>query len=636
MDVGWRPLPRNQVKIADGFWKRWRDLIGETTLAHQFEEMCADGHMDAMLLDRRMHRGRELADPWADAGYWGGSVFWDSDLGKWLEAASARLEQTPDARLEARVDEVIDLFERAQQSDGYVNSHILTWRPQHQFKNLRDLHELYCAGHLIEAAVVHFEATGKDRLLRVARRFADYIDSRFGREPGKIRGYCGHPEIELALLRLYHVTKERRYLDLCRYFIDERGQSPNFFDQEAVARLDSRPFRPNHPGSPYAYMQAHEPIRQQTKVVGHAVRAMYLFAAAAGLALEDGDDELLATCERLWQDVVISKLYITGGIGSASENEGFTRDFDLPNENSYAETCASIGLFLFGHRLLQARLDGQYGDVMEQALYNNILSGIGVDGRCFFYDNPMASSGSKGRVDWPWWTPCCPPNLARLVGSLSGYLFSHRADAIAVHHYVTSEAHADDFTLRMQSEFPFGGDTSLEVKVDAPTERTFYFRVPVWSEQFSISINGETITPVLKQGYAEVRRVWNSGDSVELEFAMEVNKKFSRYEVDVNRGRLALTRGPLVYCLEQVDNGDNLDAVTIGSEASFVAEERADLLGGIVALTGSGVREQTDSGELYSERPPPTQEINVTAVPYYAWNNRGPGEMLVWVRRAVD
>jgi DUF1680 family protein len=248
----------------------------------------------------------------------------------------------------------------------------------------------------------------------------------------------------------------------------------------------------------------------------------------------------------------------------------------------------------------------------------------------------MASTGSKGRVDWPWWTPCCPPNLARLVGSLSGYLFSQRADALAVHHYVTSEALADDFTLRVQSEFPFGGASSLEVTVDAPTERTFYFRIPAWSEQFSISINGETVTPELKNGYAEVGRVWNSGDSVKLEFAVEANKKFSRYEVDVNRGRLALTRGPLVYCLEQVDNGPDLDAVTIASDASFSAEERSDLLGGITALTGPAVRERTDSGELYSDHPPATEDFNVTAVPYYAWNNRGPGEMLVWVRRAGD
>jgi DUF1680 family protein len=636
MDAGWHPLPRNQVKIPDGFWKRWRDLIGDTTLDHQYEEMCAEGQMDAMLLDRKKHRGRELADPWTDAGYWGGSIFWDSDLAKWLEAASARLEQAPDAELERRVDEVIGLFERAQRPDGYVNSHILTWRPQHRFKNLRDLHELYCAGHLIEAAVVHFEATGKDRLLRVAQRYADLIVARFGREPGQLRGYCGHPEIELALLRLYHLTKERRYLDLCRYFIDERGQSPHYFDQEAVARLDSRPFRANHPGSPYAYMQAHEPIRKQTKVVGHAVRAMYLFAAAAGLALEDGDAELLATCERLWKDVVTSKLYITGGIGSASENEGFTRDYDLPNENSYAETCASIGLFLFGHRLLQARLDGQYADVMEQALYNNILSGIGVDGRCFFYDNPMASRGSHRRVDWPWWTPCCPPNLARLVGSLSGYLYSQGADGIAIHHYVNSEAVADGLTLRLQSGLPFAGNNALEVKVEAPVEKALRFRIPAWAGQYTLAVNGEKVAPPVKEGYAEVRRVWNSGDRLELDFEVSVAKKFCRYEVDANRGRLALTRGPLVYCLEQIDNGAELDAVTIAADATFSPEKRPDLLSGIVALTGPGIREQTATRSLYTEQPPAAQGIDVTAVPYYAWNNRGPGEMLVWVRRAAS
>ena len=446
--------------------------------------------------------------------------------------------------LEARVDEVIGFFERAQLPDGYVNSHILTWRPQHRFKNLRDLHELYCAGHLIEAAVVHFEATGKERLLQVARRFADHIAARFGREPGQLRGYCGHPEIELALLRLYHATKERRYLDLCRYFIDERGRSPNYFDQEAVARLDSRPFRPNHPGSPYAYMQAHEPIREQTKVVGHAVRAMYLFAAAAGLALEDGDADLLATCERLWQDVVTTKLYITGGIGSASENEGFTRDYDLPNENSYAETCASIGLFLFGHRMLQARLDGQYGDVMERALYNNILSGISLEGRCFFYDNPMASSGSHQRVGWPWWTPCCPPNLARLVSSLSGYLYSQREDAIAVHHYVTSEARTNGITLRVRSGLPYQGNNAVEVQADAPLEKSLSFRVPDWAGQYDLKVNGESLAPPVESGYVTVRRTWVPGDRVELNFELPVRMKFCRYEVDVNRGRLALTRGP--------------------------------------------------------------------------------------------
>jgi DUF1680 family protein len=635
-EASWRPLARSQVTIQGGFWQRWRDLIGEITLAHQFEEMRAEGHMDAMLLDSRMHRGRALADPLAEVGYWGGSVFWDSDLAKWLEAASARLEQTRDAALEARVDEVIGLFERAQLPAGYVNSHILTWRPRHRFKNLRDLHELYCAGHLIEAAVVHFEATGRNRLLRIAQRFADHLVSRFGRAPGQIRGYPGHPEIELALLRLYHVTKERRYLELCRYFIDERGQSPNFFEQEAIARLDAQPFRPNHPGSPYAYMQAHEPIRQQTKVVGHAVRAMYLFAACAGLAVEDGDAELLATCERLWQDVIKTKLYVTGGIGSASENEGFTRDYDLPNENAYAETCASIGLFLFGHRLLQAQLDGQYGDVMELALYNNILSGIGLDGRSFFYDNPLASRGSHRRVRWPWWCPCCPPNLARLVGSLSGYLYSESPDSIAVHHYVSGEAHGSGLTLRVRSGLPFAGNNTVEVQTEAPVERTLFFRIPGWAAHHTMTVNGAEVRPPVEHGYAAVRRVWASGDRLELNFELPVTMKFCRFEVEVNRGRVALTRGPLVYCLEQVDNGPDLDAVTLPTDGSFAPEERTDLPEGMIALAGRGFREQMRSDGLYADKPAQAQSTTVKALPYYAWGNREPGEMQIWIRRAVS
>ncbi|HEY0789642.1 MAG TPA: beta-L-arabinofuranosidase domain-containing protein [Chthoniobacterales bacterium] len=635
MESRWRPVGRGQVTIQDGFWKRWRDLVGETTLAHQYDEMRAEGQMDALLLDPRMHRGRALADPWADAGYWGGSVFWDSDLAKWLEAASARLEQTPDPALEERVNEVIGLFERAQLPDGYVNSHILTWRPQHRFKNLRDLHELYCAGHLIEAAVVHFEATGQVRLLRVAQRYADHLVARFGREPGQLRGYPGHPEVELALLRLYHVTKERRYLELCRYFINERGQLPHYFDQEAVARLDTRPFRPNHPGSPYAYMQAHEPIRAQTKVVGHAVRAMYLFAAVAGLAVEDDDAELLEVCERLWRDVIDTKLYVTGGIGSASENEGFTRAYDLPNENAYAETCASIGLFLFAHRLLQARLDGEAGDVMELALYNNILSGIGLDGRSFFYDNPMASSGSHRRVRWPWWTPCCPPNLARLISSLSGYLYSENNEGVAIHHYVSSQARPTGLTLQVRSSLPWAGDNVIEVQTDGPIEKSLFFRVPGWASSHRVAVNGAAVSPSVERGYAVLRRTWQTGDRIELQFEMPVTKKFSRYEVDVNRGRMALKRGPLVYCLEQADNGPHIDAITLPTDVSLVPEQQSDLPDGTVALTGTGFREQPTPNGLYRDQPPAVERVAVTAIPYYAWSNREPGEMEIWIRRAA-
>jgi DUF1680 family protein len=383
-------------------------------------------------------------------------------------------------------------------------------------------------------------------------------------------------------------------------------------------------------------MQAHEPIRQQSKVVGHAVRAMYLFAAAVGLAVEDGDAELLDTCERLWQDVIKTKLYVTGGIGSASENEGFTRDYDLPNENAYAETCASIGLFLFGHRLLQARLDGQYGDIMELALYNNILSGIGLDGKSFFYDNPLASRGSHRRVRWPWWTPCCPTNLARLVGSLSGYLYSERDDSIAIHQYVSSEARGNGLTLRVRAGLPYSGNNVVEVQTEAPVERTLFFRIPGWATHQTMTVNGAQRTPPLEHGYAAVRRTWASGDRIELNFELLVTMKFCRFEVDVNRGRVALTRGPLVYCLEQIDNGSELDAVTVTADAAFVPEERPDLPAGIIALAGRGFREETGNEGLYANSPAAAQRITLTALPYYAWGNREPGEMQIWIRRAVS
>src|SRR5580704_3220113 len=452
----WQPLDQTRVSLTGGFWGKLQEQVGQVTLGHIHDEMRNEGHLDALRLDQRMHRGRQESSGW----YWGGSIFWDSDVAKWLEAASAYLQHHKDAKLETLVDGTIGLLAGAQQTDGYLNSHILTWRPRHRFKNLRDLHELYCAGHLIEAAVVHHEATGKDTLLGIARRYADLLVERFGKDPGQIKGYCGHPEVELALMRLYRLTGDNRYLELTRFFIDERGSSPNYFEREAIERLDKREFRPNHPGSPYAYMQAHVPIRQQTKVVGHAVRAMYLLAAVADLGVAARDPSLLETAEQLWRDVIDTKLYVTGGIGSASENEGFTRDFDLPNENAYAETCASIGLFLFGHRLLQSRLNSEFSDIMELALYNCILSGIGLDGESFFYDNPLASRGTHRRIPWPWWCPCCPPNLARLIGSLSGFLLSEGPEGIAVHQYVSCETTFPGVRLTLKSGLPFSGDNS--------------------------------------------------------------------------------------------------------------------------------------------------------------------------------
>jgi len=306
----WQPIDQTRVAITGGFWDKLQQQVGQVTLGHIYNEMRHQGQLDALRLDQRMHRGREESSSW----YWGGSIFWDSDVAKWLEAASAYLQHHRDARLETLVDGTIELLANAQQQDGYLNSHILTWRPRHRFKNLRDLHELYCAGHLIEAAVVHRQATGKETLLNIAIRLADHLAAVFGVGSNQLPGYCGHPEIELALIRLYRLTQEQRYLDLSRFFVEQRGTKPHYFDREAIERLDSTPFRPTHPVSPYAYMQAHLPLREQREVVGHAVRAMYLYSAAADLAYESKDEELGAVCKNLWQDLCQSKLYISGAL----------------------------------------------------------------------------------------------------------------------------------------------------------------------------------------------------------------------------------------------------------------------------------------------------------------------------------
>jgi DUF1680 family protein len=380
-------------------------------------------------------------------------------------------------------------------------------------------------------------------------------------------------------------------------------------------------------------MQAHQPIRDQSKVVGHAVRAMYLFSAVADVGLETADPSLLQAAERIWRDVIDTKLYITGGIGSASENEGFTRDYDLPNERAYAETCASIGLFLFAHRLLQSRLSSEFGDVMELALYNCILSGIGLDGKAFFYDNPLASHGQHRRIPWPWWCPCCPPNLARLISSLSGYLISKRAEDIAIHHYVSGEVILDNLRLQIESGFPFSGESRITVIADKPCERTFALRVPGWARQSRVSLNGVVTQPESSEGYLFFRRTWQTGDQIDLHFEMPIRKKFARFEVDADRGRVALMRGPLVYCLEQVDNGPQLDRLVIPIEEEFRPVESKELLNGVVALRGKAVSERPlEDRNLYSDQPPNTENVDVTAIPYYAWANRGAGEMQIWTR----
>jgi DUF1680 family protein len=628
----WQPIDQTRVSINGGFWDALQQQVGQVTLGHIYNEMRHQGQLDALRLDKRLHRGREEANGW----YWGGSIFWDSDVAKWLEAASSYLQHEKDAKLETLVDGTIELLAGAQQADGYLDSHILTWRPRHRFKNLRDLHELYCAGHLIEAAVTHRQATGKETLLNIATRLADHLATVFGDGSNQLPGYCGHPEIELALIRLYRLTHEQRYLDLSRFFVERRGTKPHYFDREAVERLDATPFRPTHPVSPYAYMQAHLPVREQREVVGHAVRAMYLYSAVADLAYELKDEELVALCKNFWEDLNRSKLYITGGLGSAAENEGFTKDYDLPNLQSYAETCAAIALLQWAHRMVHLELDSRYTDIIERTLYNGVLAGLGTDGKSFFYHNPLGSDGTHHRVSWPWWCPCCPANLARLILSLSGYLYSLGAKAIAIHQYVSSEANfsmdGQEMRLVVASDFPLEGTASIRFEVVSGSSFGILLRVPGWAGSHQFAVNGREVQPEIVAGYAVVSRSWNSGDELTARFEMPVQTHFSNYEVVGNRGRVAISRGPLIYCAEEADNGGHLDRFALYPEKGVELKREDSELGEIVYLSVPASKEEMEDPSLYSLTPPSTIPSEIKMIPYYAWDNRAPGEMLVWLR----
>lgn len=580
------------------------------------------------------------------SGEFRGMVFQDSDVAKWLEAVAYSLAVHPDPDLEAQADAVIDLVARAQQPDGYLNSYYTIVEPQNRWTNLADNHELYCAGHFIEAAVAYYEATGKDRLLQVVCKLVDHIDSLFGPEEGKKRGYPGHEEIELALIKLYRVTGNKRHLRLAQFFVEERGKQPHYFAQEARARgLD----KPTHWGKfAYAYSQAHLPIREQETPEGHAVRAMYFFTAVADLAQETGDAELFQVCDTLWQSTVQRHMYLTGGIGSQSYGEGFTTDYDLPASRAYAETCAAIGLFFWGHRMLQLNPDRKYADVMERALYNGILSGMSWEGDRFFYVNPLEVDPAvcASRQDHEhvkptrqgWFTcACCPPNLARLLASVHHYLYSQSRDGLYVHFFAESTVEFQVGKMRARlsqhTDYPWDGHVELKLAVEQPAPFSLYVRLPGWCKQADVQVNGEALSQqeiILSQGYLVLTREWQDGDEVELDFALPVEVVFAHPKVRDAAGRIALQRGPVVYCLEEVDNGPDLHALVLAAEPDFQVETDPKLP--VPVIKARGYRLEAASDDLYSTAAPRKVPAVIKAVPYFSWDNRRPGAMQVWIR----
>ena len=429
---------------------------------------------------------------------------------------------------------------------------------------------------------------------------------------------------------------ERRYLDQARRFIDQRGQQPHYFVQEALARGD---VPENFHHKTFEYNQSHIPFRQQTKIVGHAVRAMYLCSAVADLVTEYSDPALRATVEALWTDLAAKRLYVTAGLGPSQDNEGFTRDYDLPNESAYAETCASVGLVFWASRMLGFDLHNRYGDLMEQALYNGALSGISLPGSLFFYENPLESQGDHHRWEWHR-CPCCPPNLARLIASIGQYAYGIGDDSIAVHLYSASVLDVSiggkPIQLTQNTAYPWDDRVGISVMVDHPTRFALHLRLPGWCEDASIALNGEPFdhVPTTSQGYVRLDRVWTKGDIVELHLPMHVHKLHAHPDVRQDRARIALQRGPVVYCAEGVDNNAPLNRIIVPLDQPVEATFEADLLGGVVRLRASALVETAEDwpDTLYRTSPPLRASTQLTMIPYFAWDNRIAGEMLVWLR----
>lgn len=646
-----KSVPLQQVKLDDSFWSEYVRLVREVVIPYQYEALhdrIPGVEPSHAITNFRIAAGREQ-------GEFHGFVFQDSDVAKWLEAAAYSLAIHPDADLESKVDEIVDLIAEAQQPDGYLNTYFTIKEPEKRWTNLTDCHELYCAGHMIEAGVAYYQATGKRKLLEVVCRFADYIDNVFGPEEGKIHGFDGHQEIELALVKLYEVTGQEKYLKLSQYFIDQRGTQPHFFVEEWERRGRSS-FYSHVSGPPQlTYHQSHAPVREQREAVGHSVRAVYMYTAMADLAGRTKDAELLEACQALWNNIVRKQMYVTGGIGSTHHGEAFTFDYDLPNDTVYSETCASIGLIFFAQRMLRLFPKSEYADVMERALYNTVLGSMAKDGRHFFYVNPLevwpeASRKNPGKSHVkpvrPGWfnCACCPPNVARLLSSLGEYMYTSSSDTLYAHLYIGGEADLafGDVPVKViqNSSLPWSGSVSLTVQPEREMEWTIAVRIPGWTRGRAVlRVNGQEqdLAAVTKDGYAYIRRVWAHGDTLNLALSMEIQVLRAHPSLRANAGKAAIQRGPVVYCLESVDHGAPVSSILLAAESNWKSQFDPDFLGGATVIEGEGWLEESDDWEndLYRTAAKKVRPISIKAIPYYLWGNRGENEMAVWIREAV-
>lgn len=640
----------HKLKVTDAFLGQYQRLVRDVVIPYQWDALndrITEADPSHAIENFEIAAGRK-------DGEFYGMVFQDSDVAKWLEAVAWSLCQKPDAELEKTADEVIELVEAAQCEDGYLNTYFTVKAPAERWTNLAECHELYCAGHMIEAGVAFFQATGKRRLLDVVCRLADHIDSVFGPGENQLHGYPGHPEIELALMRLYEVTDNHRYLELVNYFVEERGATPHYYDIEYEKRGRTSHWNIHGPAwmvKDKAYSQAHEPLALQQTAIGHAVRFVYLMAGVAHLARLHKDEEKRQTCLRLWDNMVQRQMYITGGIGSQSSGEAFSSDYDLPNDTVYAESCASIGLMMYARRMLQMEADSRFADVMERALYNTVLGGMALDGKHFFYVNPLEvhpktlafnhiyDHVKPVRQRW-FGCACCPPNIARVLTSLGHYIYTPQPDALYVHLYVGNEMEVPvgdkELRLKISGDYPWHEQVEITVTSALPVEHTVALRLPDWCENPQVLLNGESCEGEIRKGYLHLNREWQEGDSITLTLPMPVRRVYGNSLLRHVAGKVAVQRGPLVYCLEEADNGAELHNLWLPKESEFSLIEGKGIFAHKVLIQADGLRmtsEKADQQALYhyDKSPVKAEPKKLTFIPWFSWANRGEGEMRIWV-----
>lgn len=542
----------------------------------------------------------------------------------------------------------------AQCEDGYLNTYFTVKAPDERWTNLAECHELYCAGHLIEAGVAFFQATGKRRLLEVVCRLADHIDSVFGLRENQLRGYPGHPEIELALMRLYEVTQQPRYMALVNYFVEQRGAQPHFYDEEYEKRGQTSYWHTYGPAwmvKDKPYSQAHQPISEQQTAIGHAVRFVYLMTGVAHLARLSQDEGKRQDCLRLWKNMAQRQLYITGGIGSQSSGEAFSSDYDLPNDTVYAESCASIGLMMFARRMLEMEADSQYADVMERALYNTVLGGMALDGKHFFYVNPLEVHPKPLKLNHiydhvkpvrqRWFgCACCPPNIARVLTSIGHYIYTPRQDALYINMYVGNSMEVPvvngSLKLRISGDYPWHEQVKITIESPQSVYHTLALRLPDWCSAPQVLLNGQPIEQDIRKGYLHISRTWQEGDTLSLTLPMPVRRVYGNPLVRHVAGKVAIQRGPLVYCLEQADNGEELHNLWLPKESEFRVFEGKGLFSHKMLIQAEGVKQSAaDAAQQslwhYDVSPTSRQAHTLTFIPWFSWANRGEGEMRIWI-----